>query len=74
MIIGMKLTAATNPQLATGPQKWVVLGPTGLFQNALKAAIRYDFYCNCHYEIVRWLQQSKNSIPHDCKCKYYHYI
>lgn len=44
-IIGVKLTAATNPQLATGPQKWVVLGPTGLFQNALKAAIRYDFYC-----------------------------
>jgi hypothetical protein len=23
-------TAITNPQLATGPQKWVVLGPVGL--------------------------------------------
>lgn len=29
----------TNPQLATGPQKWVVLGPTGLFKNVLKEAI-----------------------------------
>ena len=27
-------TAATKPQLAMGPQKWVVLGPTGLFKNA----------------------------------------
>jgi hypothetical protein len=26
------------PQLETGPQKWVVLGPTGLFRNALNAA------------------------------------
>lgn len=31
----MKHTATTKPQLATGPQKWVVLGPTGLFKNAL---------------------------------------
>ena len=30
-------TARTKPQLATGPQKWVVLGPTGLFTNALNA-------------------------------------
>ena len=30
----MSHTAATNPQLATGPQKCVVFGPTGLFQNA----------------------------------------
>jgi hypothetical protein len=27
----------TKPQLATGPQKWVVLGPTGLFRNDLSA-------------------------------------
>lgn len=30
-------TAMTKPQLATGPQKWVVLGPTGLFRNDLSA-------------------------------------
>jgi hypothetical protein len=29
--------ARTKPQLATGPQKWVVLGPTGLFRNAFTA-------------------------------------
>jgi len=29
--------AMTKPQLATGPQKWVVLGPTGLFRNDLSA-------------------------------------
>ena len=27
----------TKPQLATGPQKWLVLGPTGLFRNDLIA-------------------------------------
>lgn len=32
-------TARTKPQLATGPQKCVVLGPTGLFQNARIAAM-----------------------------------
>jgi hypothetical protein len=26
-----------KPQLETGPQKWVVLGPTGLLRNALNA-------------------------------------
>lgn len=31
-------TARMMPQLETGPQKWVVLGPTGLFKNALNAA------------------------------------
>jgi hypothetical protein len=31
-------TARMMPQLETGPQKWVVLGPTGLFRNALNAA------------------------------------
>jgi len=30
-------TAMTKPQLATGPQKWLVLGPTGLFRNDLSA-------------------------------------
>lgn len=34
-----ELTATTNPQFATGPQKCVVLGPTGEFQNALMAAM-----------------------------------
>lgn len=34
-------TAATKPQLATGPQKWVVFGPTGLFKNARNEAM-YD--------------------------------
>ena len=34
-----KHTATTNPQLAIGPQKWVVFGPTGLFQKVRKAAI-----------------------------------
>jgi hypothetical protein len=29
--------AMTKPQLATGPQKWLVLGPTGLFRNDLSA-------------------------------------
>lgn len=31
-------TARMMPQLETGPQKCVVLGPTGLFRNALNAA------------------------------------
>jgi len=31
-------TARMMPQLETGPQKWVVFGPTGLFWNALNAA------------------------------------
>jgi hypothetical protein len=31
-----KLTASTNPQLATGPQKCVVLGPVGESQKAFK--------------------------------------
>ena len=31
-------TARMMPQLETGPQKWVVFGPTGLFRNALNAA------------------------------------
>lgn len=35
-----RLTAMTKPQLATGPQKWVVFGPTGLFKNALKDAMK----------------------------------
>lgn len=39
-----KCTAMINPQLPMGPQKWVVLGPTGLFKNALKLAIR-DTLC-----------------------------
>lgn len=38
----IKHTAATNPQLAIGPQKCVVLGPTGLFKNARNEAM-------CHY-------------------------
>jgi len=29
--------AMTKPQFATGPQKWVVLGPTGLLMKALSA-------------------------------------
>jgi len=29
--------ARTKPQFATGPQKWVVLGPTGLLRKALSA-------------------------------------
>ena len=33
-----KLTARTKPQLAIGPQKCEVLGPTGLFQKDLRAA------------------------------------
>ena len=28
-------TATTKPQLATGPQKWVVLGPVGEFTNCM---------------------------------------
>ena len=31
-------TAMTNPQLATGPQKCVVLGPTGELMKAVSAA------------------------------------
>lgn len=34
----MRLTASTKPQFATGPQKCVVLGPVGLFTNAMKRA------------------------------------
>lgn len=29
-----RIPATTNPQLATGPQKWVVLGPTGELMKA----------------------------------------
>jgi hypothetical protein len=28
--------ASTNPQLASGPQKWIVFGPTGEFMKAIK--------------------------------------
>lgn len=28
-LLESKMPANTKPQLATGPQKWVVLGPTG---------------------------------------------
>ena len=31
------IPARMKPQLLTGPQKCVVLGPTGLFKNALSA-------------------------------------
>ena len=31
------IPARMKPQLLTGPQKCVVLGPTGLFKNALNA-------------------------------------
>lgn len=31
-----KLTASTNPQLATGPQKCVVLGPVGELMNCMR--------------------------------------
>lgn len=30
------LTASTNPQLATGPQKCVVLGPVGELMNCMR--------------------------------------
>ena len=43
----------TKPQLATGPQKWVVLGPTGLFRNDLSAVAMgeeeaAEITCPCH--------------------------
>ena len=39
----VKHTAATNPQLAPGPQKWVGFGPTGLFKNARNEAM-FDYW------------------------------
>ena len=38
ILVVRKLTARTKPQLAIGPQKCEVLGPTGLFQKDLRAA------------------------------------
>ena len=40
-------TARTKPQLETGPQKWVVLGPTGLFRNALNAVAMGSAQTTC---------------------------
>lgn len=42
-IWGWMLTAIGRLQLKTGPQKWVVLGPIGLFQKFLRISI-YKLY------------------------------
>lgn len=33
------IPATTKPQLAKGPQKWLVRGPTGEFKNAVNLSI-----------------------------------
>ena len=38
----LAIPARMKPQLLTGPQKCVVLGPTGLFKNALSAVAMAD--------------------------------
>ena len=51
-------TARTKPQFATGPQKWVVLGPTGLLRKALSAVdMANDFSKDSPHLITRHLHQ-----------------
>jgi hypothetical protein len=52
--------------LATGPQKWVVLGPTGLFRNDLSAVAMgegeaAEITCPCHAYRITTSNQIKSN-------------
>jgi hypothetical protein len=56
-----RLTASTNPQLATGPQKCVVLGPVGELTNCMR---RDDAILFCAF--VFWTAIRVECVRCDC--------
>ena len=53
-----RIPAATKPQLASGPQKWMVRGPTGEFQRDKSFYVAATFSV-IHFLFVYFLERFK---------------